>query len=86
MPEAYISRKKCQLLILAPMPTRGAPTLRGSAAMYREGTASRPPTAEGLADSGVQENEICTRGVPQGPHYGAVALPAVRVLAAPQTR
>jgi hypothetical protein len=28
-------------------PTRGAPTLPGSAAMYTEGTASRPPTSKG---------------------------------------
>jgi hypothetical protein len=26
MPEAYNDRVKCQFLILAPMPTRGAPT------------------------------------------------------------
>ena len=31
--------------------------LPGSAAMYTEGTASRPPTAKGLADIGVQEHE-----------------------------
>jgi hypothetical protein len=31
--------------------------------MYTERTASRPPTAKGLADIGVQENEICTRVV-----------------------
>ncbi len=30
--------------------------LPGSAAMYTEGTASRPPTAKGLADIGVQEH------------------------------
>ena len=35
--------------------------------MYTEGTASRPPTAKGLADIGLQENEICTRVVAQGP-------------------
>jgi hypothetical protein len=34
--------------------------------MYTEGTASRPPTAQGLADIGVQENEICTRVGAQG--------------------
>jgi hypothetical protein len=33
---------------------RACPTLPGSAAMYTEGTASRPPTAEGLANIGVQ--------------------------------
>jgi hypothetical protein len=33
---------------------RACPTLPGSAAMYTEGTASRPPTAKGLADIGVQ--------------------------------
>ena len=38
--------------------------------MYTEGTASRPPTAKGLADIGVQENEIGSRVV------------ALRVLAA----
>src|SRR5208337_2204266 len=42
---------------------RACPTLPGSAAMYTEGTASRPPTAKGLADIGVQGNEICTRVV-----------------------
>ena len=47
----------------AEVPTRGAPTLLGLAAMYTEGTASRPPTAKGLADIGVQENEICNRDV-----------------------
>jgi len=31
--------------------------------MYTEGTASRPPTAKGLADIGVQENEICAHVV-----------------------
>ena len=31
--------------------------------MYAEGTASRPPTAKGLAAIGVQENEIGTRVV-----------------------
>jgi hypothetical protein len=30
---------------------RACPTLPGSAAMYKEGTASRPPTAKGLADT-----------------------------------
>jgi hypothetical protein len=40
--------------------TRDAPTLAGSAAMYTEGTASRPPPAKGLADIGVQENERIT--------------------------
>ncbi len=40
--------------------------LPGSAAMYTEGTASRPPTAKGLADIGVQENEICSRVGAQG--------------------
>ena len=33
---------------------RACPTLPGSAAMYAEGTASRPPTAKGLADIEVQ--------------------------------
>jgi hypothetical protein len=33
---------------------RACPTLPGSAAMYAEGTASRPPTAKGLADIGVR--------------------------------
>ena len=41
---------------------RACPTLLGSAAMCTKGTASRPPTAKGLADIGVQENEICSRG------------------------
>jgi hypothetical protein len=58
-------------------------TLPGSAAMYTEGRASRPPTAKGLADIGVQENEVCTRVVTQGPLSGAAAFPALRVLAAP---
>jgi len=31
--------------------------------MYAEGTASRPPTAKGLADIGVLDNELCTRVV-----------------------
>ena len=31
--------------------------------MDTEGTASRPPTAKGLAHIGVQENEICNRDV-----------------------
>ena len=73
---------------------RACPTLLGSAAMYTEGTASRPPTATGLADIEVQENEICTRVVAEGPRCGPFALlragsaafPAVRVLAALQTR
>jgi hypothetical protein len=52
---------------------RACPTLPGSAAMYTEGTASRPPTAQGLADIGVQENEICTRVVAQGPRSGPSA-------------
>ena len=30
--------------------------------MYTEGTASRPPTAEGLADIGVQENKFVPAG------------------------
>jgi hypothetical protein len=38
--------------------------------MYTEGTASRPPTAKGLSDIGLQEDEICSRVV------------ALRVLAA----
>ena len=38
-------------------PTRGAPTILGWTAMYTEGTTSRPPTAKGLADIGVQEHE-----------------------------
>ena len=29
--------------------------------MYTEGTASRPPTAKGLADIETQDNKICTR-------------------------
>ena len=62
---------------------RGAPTHLGSAAMCTEGTASRPPTAKGLADIRVQENVICAFGVAQGPHAGPAAFPAVRVLAAP---
>jgi hypothetical protein len=33
---------------------RACPTLPGSAVIYAEGTASRPPTAKGLADIGVQ--------------------------------
>ena len=33
---------------------RACPTLPGSAAMHAEGTASRPPTAKGLLDIGVQ--------------------------------
>jgi hypothetical protein len=32
----------------------------------QEGTASRPPTARGPRDIGVQENEICTRLSPKG--------------------
>jgi hypothetical protein len=60
--------------------------LPGSAAVYTEGTASRPPTGKGLADIGVQANGICTREVAQGPLSGPAAFPAVRVLAAPQTR
>jgi hypothetical protein len=70
----------------SPSRGRACPTLPGSAAMYAEGTASRPPTAKGLADIGVQENEICTRVVAQGPLSGPAAFPAVRVLAAPLTR
>src|SRR5271157_1614719 len=71
-------------------PTRGAPTLLGSAAMYTKGTASRPPTAKGLVDIGVQENEICNRDValtlrsaPADLKVGATrsaAFPAVRGL------
>jgi len=75
-------------------PTRGAPTLLGSAAMYTEGTASRPPTAKGLADIGVRENEIGTCEVAQGTHSGpfamlragSAAFRATRVLAAPPMR
>jgi hypothetical protein len=67
-------------------PTRGVPALPGSAAIYTEGTASRPPTAQGLADIRVQENEVCTFGVTHGPHYGTAVFPAVRVLAAPQIK
>ena len=55
-------------------PTRGAPTLLGSAAMYTEGAASRPPTAQGPLAIGVQENEVCTRDVAQGPHSGPAAF------------
>jgi len=73
---------------------RACPTLPGSAVIYAEGTASRPPTAKGLADIGVQEDDICTRVVAQGPRSGpfaplragSAAFPAVRVLAAPQLR
>ncbi len=49
-------------------------TLPGSAATYTEGAASRPPTAQGLADIGVQENEISTRVIAQGPLYGPFAV------------
>jgi hypothetical protein len=49
-------------LVAAP----AAAALPGSAAMYTEGAASRPRTAKGLADIGVQENKICTLGVAQG--------------------
>ena len=52
--------------------------------MYTEGTASRPPTAKGLADIGFHVNEVCTRVAAQGPLCGPAAFPAVRVLAAPQ--
>src|SRR5208283_2957438 len=48
--------------------------LPGSAAICTEGTASRPPTAKGLADIGVQENEIGTCEVAQGTHSGAFAM------------
>ena len=47
--------------------------------MYTEGTASRPPTAQGLADIGGQENEICTRVVAQG----RARFPALRLVAKP---
>jgi hypothetical protein len=57
--------------------------LPGSAAMCTEGTASRPRTAKGPADIGVQENKVCTRVVTQGPLSGAAAFPALRVLAGP---
>jgi len=33
--------------------------------MRSQRAASRPPTAQGLADKGVQENQICTRVVAQ---------------------
>ena len=42
------------------------PAVLGSAAMYTEGTASRPPTAKGPLDIGVQENEIGARVVTLG--------------------
>ena len=61
---------------------RAWPTLPGSAAMYAEGTASRPPTAKGLADIGVKENGICTLVVAQGPLSGPAAFqlfPAMRM-------
>ena len=45
----------------SPSRGRACPTLLGWAAMYTEGTASRPPTAKSLADIGVQENEIRAR-------------------------
>ena len=38
----------------SPSRGRACPTLPGSAAMYAEGTASRPPTAKGLAHIGVE--------------------------------
>src|SRR5208337_1688886 len=53
---------------------RACPTLPGSAAMYTEGTASRPPTAKGLADIGVRPGSapIYRGGFSHRPRPGAV--------------
>ena len=41
---------------------RACPTLPGSAAMYAQGTASRPPTAKGLSGIGVRPGSAGARG------------------------
>ena len=55
----------------SPSRGRACPTLPGSAAMYAEGTASRPPTAKGLADIGVQPGSAGPALRPCGSSSGA---------------
>ncbi len=50
---------------------RACPTLPGSPAMYAEGTASRPPTAKGLADIGVRRGSAGPAVRPCGSSSGA---------------
>jgi hypothetical protein len=42
------------------------PTRRSAGGMRNAGTASRPPTAKGLADIGVQDIEACSHLSPKG--------------------
>jgi hypothetical protein len=77
---SYLSRRSnCNLCacIFPPCATRSpgrgraCPTLPGSAAMYAEGTASRPPTAKGLADIGVRPGSAGPAVRPCGSSSGA---------------
>src|SRR5208283_796551 len=76
MPEAYINRNRCQILILAPMPTRGAPTIAA-------GTHEGRPYERGGHPRGVplRTRRAPTRGAPTnaaGTHKGCPYEPGGR--------
>ena len=63
---------------------RACPTLPGSAAMYTEGTASRPPTAKGLAGIGVRPGSagpaVRPCGISSGVGFCRAANKIIRII------